>query len=235
MNSMALVPVLLTAFYAGLLGSGHCFGMCGGIAGSLGAMGGAGGRAAALGSALLFNGGRLVGYGLLGGLAALLLGGAGEMLAVPMWGRWLRLLTALMIALIGLRYLFGWRALDWLEKAGGGVWARVSPLAARAAAMPGWTGRLVLGLCWGLLPCGLVYTLLLTAAATGAFGSGALTMLAFGAGTLPAMLGLTLASPLLSAFLADRWTRRLIGLALVLLAVWAVFLAWPVGTEGHLH
>ena len=49
--------VLVTAFLAGLLGSGHCFGMCGGIAGSLGALsGGAGKRSLALPALLAYRG-----------------------------------------------------------------------------------------------------------------------------------------------------------------------------------
>lgn len=233
MTEVQLLPVLTTALLAGLLGSGHCFGMCGGIAGSLGALGGVKPRGHAVLAAATFNMGRLLSYGVLGGLAALLLAGVGEALAVPAWGRWLRLLTAILIGMVGLQFLLGWRLLDFLEQAGGRVWAHVSPLAVRAAARPGMVGRMALGMCWGLLPCGLVYTLLLTAASTGAFATGFLVMLVFGLGTLPAMLGLTLAVPTLSALLAERRTRRIIGLALLLLASWSAVLALP--GPGHIH
>ena len=60
----------------------------------------------------------------------MLVGVAGEALNVPFWGRWLRLFTAMMIALIGLKYLFGWHALDWLGRAGGGLWAGIYSLMA---------------------------------------------------------------------------------------------------------
>jgi sulfite exporter TauE/SafE len=56
--------VLVTALLAGLLGSGHCFGMCGGIAGSLGALSGIGSRRSLVWPAVQFNLGRLLGLGM---------------------------------------------------------------------------------------------------------------------------------------------------------------------------
>lgn len=236
MTPVELVPVLATAFLAGLLGAGHCFGMCGGIAGGLGAL--SSGRNAWL-SAVLFNFGRVLSYSLLGGIAALVLGAAGEALSVPAWSRWLRVVTALLIALVGLRFLFDWKGIAQIEKAGAGLWRRMTPLVRRAASHPGLAGRLALGLCWGFLPCGMVYTVLLTAISTGGFGSGFLTMLAFGAGTLPALLGMTLWAPALSGFLQERTTRRLVGLGLLLVAAWTLFVLFGMGSggmgAGHQH
>jgi len=63
-------------------------------------------------------------------------------------------------------------------------------------------------------------------------------MLAFGVGTLPAMLGLTAAAPALASFLEDRTVRRVIGFALVVLAVWTVAMMWGSMTQGsmsHAH
>jgi sulfite exporter TauE/SafE len=222
---------------AGLLGSGHCFGMCGGIAGSLGMMAGRGGRRAAVLDAALFNLARILAYAGLGALAGLVVGGAGEALSVPGWGRWLRVATAVLIGLVGLRFLFDWRGLERIERLGAGLWRRVSPLAMRAARWPGPTGRLLLGACWGLLPCGLVYTMLLTGAASGTAAGGALVMFAFGLGTLPSMLGLSLAAPTLDGLLRETAVRRFIGLGLVLLAGWALIMALGLapGQGGHEH
>ena len=221
MNVSTELPVLLTALFAGILGSGHCFGMCGGIAGTLGALGGGTGRAR-FAPALLFNSGRVASYVLLGGVLALVLGGVGEMLSVPRWARALRIVTAVMILLIGLRFLFDFSLLARLERLGGGVWQRIRPVALRFSARPGAFGRFMVGVCWGFLPCGLVYTMLLTAASTGRFYTGAAVMLAFGAGTLPSMVGLSIAAPALGAILQERWVRRVIGLALILLAAWTL-------------
>jgi sulfite exporter TauE/SafE len=233
MNGME-PAIWATAFLTGLLGSGHCFGMCGGIAGSLGALSGTNGRSIAL-PALHFNFGRLLGYALLGALAGGFIGAAGEIMALKPLGKWLRAVTALMVALIGLRFLLDWRGLDRIEKGGAGLWRRIMPLAVRISQRHDWIGRLGLGVCWGFLPCGLVYTVLMTAASTGQGLSGAATMFAFGLGTLPAMLGLTLAAPALSAFLADRLVRRIVGFSLVVLALWMALGLFGAlsGSSGH--
>jgi sulfite exporter TauE/SafE len=60
-------------------------------------------------------------------------------------------------------------------------------------------------------------------------------MFAFGAGTLPAMLGLTLAAPALSAFLSDRLVRRIVGFSLVVLAAWMVVPLFTGPAAGHAH
>lgn len=222
--------VLTTAFLAGLLGSGHCFGMCGGIAAGLGAMA----RGRAVVPALQFNLARLGSYALLGLISASVLGGVSDLTAL---GRWLRLLTALMIFMIGLRFLFDFRGLELIERSGAGLWKKIMPVALRAGKRKDWIGRITLGACWGLLPCGLVYTVLLTAASTGNAVGGTMTMLAFGAGTLPAMLGLTAAAPALATFLQDRTVRRVIGFALLVLALWALITMWAAsqGQMNHMH
>jgi sulfite exporter TauE/SafE len=219
--------VLSTAFLAGLLGSGHCFGMCGGIAAGLGAMS----RGRAIVPALQFNLARLVSYAVLGLIAASVLGGVSGLLP---WARWLRLLTAVMILMIGLKFLFNFRGIEFIERGGAGLWKKILPFALKAGNRQDWIGRLLLGFCWGFIPCGLVYTVLMTAASTANPVSGAVTMLAFGVGTLPAMLGLTAAAPALASFLEDRTVRRVIGFALVVLAVWTALMMWGSMTQGSM-
>jgi sulfite exporter TauE/SafE len=222
--------VLSTAFLAGLLGSGHCFAMCGGIAAGLGVMS----KGKTIFPAIQFNLARLGSYALLGLVSAALLG---ELSGLSQAGRWLRILTAVMIFMIGLRFLFDFRGLEIIERGGAVLWKKVMPFALRAGQRNDWKGRITLGACWGLLPCGLVYTLLLTAASTGRPAAGALTMLAFGAGTLPAMLGLTAAAPALSTFLSDKTVRRVIGFALIVLALWGLMmiLSASQGSGNHAH
>jgi sulfite exporter TauE/SafE len=239
MNSLIDISALFTALFVGLLGSGHCFGMCGGIAAGLGSLPAstdtqtsAKPRAT---SAILFNFGRILSYAILGLISAWILTKVGKALNVPQWGMILRFLTALMIFLIGLQFLFNWQLLAGIERVGARVWKYVLPIAVKASSLPGGTGRLLLGLCWGLLPCGLVYSVLLTASAAGSPVSGALVMLAFGAGTLPSMLGMSLAAPALAGMLSDQWTRKLMGAALILLAVLSVFLMAVKMQSGQHH
>ena len=220
--------VLTTAFLAGLLGSGHCFGMCGGIAAGLGAMS----KGRAIMPAMQFNLARLSSYAVLGLLAASLLGGLSDLKQA---GRIFRLLTAAMIFMIGLKFLFDFRGLEFIERGGASLWKKVMPLAIRAGNRQDWIGRLLLGALWGLIPCGLVYTILLTAASTANPLGGAATMLAFGIGTLPAMLGLTAAAPVLASFLGDRTVRRVIGFALIVLALWTLVMMWGADQGGMNH
>jgi len=223
--------VLSTAFLAGLLGSGHCFGMCGGIAAGLGAMS----KGRAIAPAIQFNLARLFSYAVLGLVAASVLGGVSGLVPIA---RWLRILTAVMILLIGLKFLFNFSGVAWIERGGAGLWRRIMPFALKAGNRQDTLGRLLLGACWGFIPCGLVYSVLMTAASTARPLSGALTMLAFGAGTLPSMLGLTVAAPALAAFLEDRTVRRLIGFALVVLSLWTIGMMWGAisqQTMNHTH
>ena len=227
--------VLVTAFLAGLLGSGHCFGMCGGIAGSLGALaGGSGGRRLAL-PAFQFNLGRMIGYAVLGAIAAGIIGAAGEIMQLKQYGKWLKVITAAMVMLIGLSFLVNWKGLGIIEKGGAGIWRKVSPLASKVSQRHDWVGRTGLGILWGFLPCGLVYTVLMTAASTGNAVSGAITMFAFGAGTAPAMMGMTVAAPALSAFLSDKLVRRIVGFSLIVLAIWMLMPIIAGGGGGHAH
>jgi len=222
------LSALITAFFVGLLGSGHCFGMCGGIAAGLGTLPGTrtdpSGTGPSAVSALLFNFGRILSYAVLGLVSAWILAGVGQVLNVPKWSMLLRFLTAVMIFLIGVQFLFNWQTLAFIERAGAKIWKRILPVAVRAGRLPGGSGRLLLGLCWGLLPCGLVYSVLLTASASGSAMAGAGVMFAFGLGTMPSMLGMSLAAPALAAMLSDTWTRKLMGVALILLAVLSVTL-----------
>ena len=219
---------LITAFFVGLLGSGHCFGMCGGIAAGLGSLPGANENQAntkpRISSAFLFNFGRLLSYACLGLISAWLFAKLGHALNIPKWGMILRLITALMIFLIGLQFLLNWQTLAGIERLGAKVWKLILPVAIKASSLPGGTGRLLLGLCWGLLPCGLVYSVLLTASAAGSPIPGAAVMLSFGLGTLPSMLGMSLSAPALAVLLNDKWSKKLMGAALVLLAVLSVSL-----------
>jgi sulfite exporter TauE/SafE len=81
-----------------------------------------------------------------------------------------------------------------------------------------------------------VYTVLMTAASTGNAGAGAVTMFAFGLGTAPAMLGLTVAAPALGTFLGDRLVRRIVGFSLVVLAFWMLMPLLASGAgSGHMH
>ena len=204
--------------------------MCGGIASGLGTTAA---RKGALSAALVFNLSRITSYAVLGGIAAMFLGLTGEVLSLPSWSHWLRLVTAILIALVGIQFLFGLSFLSMIERGGARLWGKLSPLVQRLTSVRGLAGRAALGMAWGFLPCGLVYTILLTAASMGSFAKGATVMLAFGIGTLPALLGMTLWAPALAGLLQDNLFRRAIGVALIVLALWSVLMTGGVESHGR--
>ena len=226
----------LTALLAGLLGSGHCLAMCGGIAAALGSCG-AGQRRAW--QPLLYQLGRLGSYGTAGSIAGAVGAAAGFAFSAARWGELLRLAAALVVIAIGLDMALEanalTRALRLPERWGARLWRRLSPATAALARAPPGVRALALGFVWGWLPCGLVYSVLIAAAVAGSGARGGLTMLAFGLGTLPAMSGV--------GYLGRRLPRRdgafarLLGASLVACGVWtaAVPLAQLSGVHVHQH
>jgi sulfite exporter TauE/SafE len=73
-------------------------------------------------------------------------------------------------------------------------------------------GAFAVGAVWGWLPCGLVYSVLVSALASGSARQGGLLMLAFGLGTLPNLLAMGLFAQQLRSILQQRWMRRTAGL-----------------------
>lgn len=177
----------IAAFLIGLLGGTHCVSMCGGIVGALTVnMPGRAGRQWPV--HLAYNLGRVATYTMLGGALGAL-GTVGmlfsDILPVQMG---LYVLANLMLVALGL-YLTGFtRLLAPVERAGLVLWKRVQPFTARFIPARSVGQALPLGLLWGFLPCGLVYSVLTTALVTGSAGRGAGLMLAFGLGTLPNLM-----------------------------------------------
>ncbi|MBS1200026.1 MAG: hypothetical protein H6R27_704 [Proteobacteria bacterium] len=212
-------PVLAAAATLGLAGSVHCLGMCGGIAAAAGTQAPAD---RATFAALTFNAGRIGSYALLGAAVGALVGAAVAQVPVRPFAIALRAVAGLLMLMMGLSLLTG-RDLLSLERLGSRAWNRLRPLAGRALALPVPLRFAGLGLVWGFLPCGLVYSALALAAASGSSARGAATMLAFGAGTLPAMLAVTLAGAAFTRSLSGLRTRRLAGALMIVFAVWTAF------------
>lgn len=188
-----MISMLGAAFAAGLLGSPHCVGMCGGFAGACGRAGR---------GLWLWHAGRLSTYATLGALA----GGFGAVLPGPAWVPAvlsLGLLAWFSLALAGL-------VPEPAPRAG-----CVARLGGRLLGRRGSASRFAFGLVNGLLPCGMVYAALSIAIAAAHPAAGALVMVAFGLGTAPA---LTLFPGLVRRLAARSPTHRRVVAALVLAA-----------------
>jgi sulfite exporter TauE/SafE len=95
--------------------------------------------------------------------------------------------SGIALVLVGLR-MTGVLKLRVFDAAGARVWRRLAPLAAGLKRVPRRARPFAAGMLWGWLPCGMAYAMLAVAAATADPGRAALLMLAFGLGTLPALL-----------------------------------------------
>jgi|AntDeeMinimDraft_5_1070356.scaffolds.fasta_scaffold00395_7 sulfite exporter TauE/SafE len=216
-------PTTLTAaFVAGLAGSAHCMGMCGGIVASLG-LGTAGERSGplrSLGYALLYNGGRIASYTVAGAIVGSIGMLAGGSLQAPGTGVVLRAITGLVLVAIGLQVAFGLRLLQPIERLGFRLWARIAPLARGLMARRGALAAVGLGALWGWLPCGLVYGMLFAALAAGnPIESGGL-MAAFGLGTAPAMIATGAFASRLRRYTHQPGFRRAAGIVVIGLGLW---------------
>lgn len=173
----------LALFLVGLLGGTHCVGMCGGIVGALSL-----GAPARWSMLFAYNAGRIISYSAAGAIAGAL-GAASLGLEGQVPVRLILYFVAnLMLVALGLYLLGVTRALAFTERAGQHLWRLLQPLTKRFLPARNMAQAFPLGLLWGWLPCGLVYSALASALTAGSGGRGALMMLAFGLGTLPNLL-----------------------------------------------
>ncbi|MES2537080.1 MAG: sulfite exporter TauE/SafE family protein [Pseudomonadota bacterium] len=237
MDGINLVPV----FLVGLLGSVHCIGMCGGIVAAFSAapapqrnfpVAVAAYRAPALGAVdgalrvLSYNTGRIASYVMAGAIAGGIAGGARALTGIStlqVGGYWL---ANLMLVALGLYLMDVWRGLARLEAAGHVVWRHIAPLMKPLLPMDSPLKALALGGIWGWLPCGMVYSVLLTAIMSGSALSGAAVMLAFGLGTLPMLLAMGLLGTHMKGWARRRSVRVAGGLLVLAFGIAGLARTW---------
>jgi uncharacterized protein len=242
MTGLNLLPV----FLIGLLGSVHCVGMCGGIVSAFSvASQSAGDRrrrfpvpVIATSTSLVsteaidtslrvlsYNAGRISSYALAGAAA----GGIAQGARALSWLSSLEIgaywLANIMLVLLGLYLMDAWRGLSHLEDAGRTIWRRIKPLMKHFLPMNTPAKAFALGGLWGWVPCGMVYSVLLTAMLTGSATSGAAVMIAFGLGTLPTLLGIGMVGARLQALTRRRAVRVASGLIVLAFGILGMYRA----------
>lgn len=224
-----------SAFLVGLLGGVHCFSMCGGIVSAL-----------SLGVSkdlqdqqfkllklqLGYNLGRMSSYvvaGVIAGTLGLLALDLAGMLLVRIA---LQLLAALMMFSLGL-YLGGWwYGITRVERMGSHIWRRIEPLSRKLIPVQSVGGAIVLGMVWGWLPCGLIYSVLIWALSTGSPLQGGFLMLSFAVGTLPNLLLMGVFAARMGLYLKRKGVRQMAGALVALLGVWQFWLALKLVTNA---
>lgn len=207
-----MIEGFLAAVLMGLAGSGHCMGMCGGIAAALGQQ-----QSTAL-RITLFNLSRVASYAIIAALLGSSIAVIGGELKMLMPG--LRLFAGLLLIAMGLYLLDWWRGIQMLERGGAVLWRRLQPISRYLMSKRTLPSTLALGLLWGFLPCGLVYSALSWSIAYSGDTHAAWLMLGFGLGTLPSMLAASFTGAWVQRLFRHRATRSLVAVSLILFGLW---------------
>lgn len=217
-TSSAAMPLsIAAAFVAGIASSAHCMVMCGGISGALGMRARQHGvpAARALAQGLGYQLGRTASYTVAGALCGGLGGALAALIDLAGVARALRVAAGVLLIALALQIALRRRGFNSLERLGARFWRRLAPFAAAGRAdRPG--GALLLGMVWGWMPCGMIYSMLAFAALSGGAARGAVTLAAFGLGTWPAVLAGGLISGQLSRLARARGLYALAGVLLAL-------------------
>jgi len=210
------------AFLIGLLGASHCISMCGGITGALSMAipPGSNRQSRLLATLLSYNLGRIFSYG----LAGFIMGSFGWLLAeqASVIATALRTIAAILLIVMGLYIAGWWKGLVFIEKLGGGLWKIIQPWSKKVLPVKDLKGALLLGLIWGWLPCGLVYSTLIWSSMANDPVLSSLHMIAFGLGTLPAILTTGLLAKQASSLIQNTGFRMLSGLLLIAYGLWTL-------------
>lgn len=225
---------VLSAGLVGLLGSVHCVGMCGGIAGSLSSLMAASAKTAPWQMLLAYNVGRVSSYMIAGALAgglgstALAVFSPDHVAAVGLT------LSGLFMLAFGL-YLSGWwQALAAIEKLGLALWQRIGPWSRHLLPVHHTGQALALGALWGWLPCGLVYATLIWSLANADPLRGAVLMGAFGLGTLPLLIAIGSSAYTLTNVVRQKRVRQFAGTLVMLFGMLTLFgVVRPVHLGNH--
>lgn len=209
--------LLLTIFLGSLVSGWHCALMCGGIAVAMENPVRIVTRRRLMLEQLVMHIGRIAMYAALGGLA-------GAVGAVLWQQRWMPVQRTLFVLAAVLLLVNAWwlahgsrnannRFEAWLAAATAGIWKKLTERLSAQGAVSGKLttlhGRLLAGMVWGLVPCGLIYAVLPYALLSGGAAAGASLMLAFGLGTLPNLLLISGFSARLAGISHRDWARYL--------------------------
>ncbi|PCJ88685.1 MAG: hypothetical protein COA54_02260 [Thiotrichaceae bacterium] len=221
-------PITLTAaFLLGFFSSLHCIGMCGGIIGALSLslpLEIRNNKAKLFSFVLSYNIGRLLSYGMAGLIAGAVGTSVLQSTGFDQGHAILRSIGVAMMVAIGL-YLTGWLPqLARVEKIGIPIWKRLEPIGRKLVPVASIPKALAYGLIWGWLPCGLVYFVLIWALTAGDAWLGAMTMIAFGAGTLPTLITAGFMTSWITRFAHSTKARQIVGLLIIVMAIGSLFI-----------
>lgn len=217
------------AFLVGLMGAGHCIGMCGGLIGAFSSQLPRSAKQNQLALQLRFlftyNLGRILSYALAGALVGGSASALGMLFDMDLYLITLRLIAGLMMVATGLYIAQIWSGVVQVERAGKLIWRFLSPIASRMVPVKTIPQAFIGGMLWGWLPCGLVYSTLTWAVAANSASQGAMIMASFGLGTLPALLSAGVAANVFGRWVQNRAVRLVSGSILVIFGLQTLYIA----------
>lgn len=137
----------------------------------------------------------------------------------------LRILASIMMIILGLYIGKWWSGLTHIERIGHVIWRFILPLTKHFLPLTSPLKAIPFGFLWGWLPCGLVYSTLTWAAVSGSAIDGMIIMLAFGLGTLPAMLALGSIADKFKSLLNNSYFKRINGLFIIIYGIHTGYIA----------
>lgn len=213
-----------SAFVIGLLGSGHCIVMCGGISTMLTTAISDTSRHKKYAIILAYNFGRIASYSLIGALVAFTSSMATKNIGLPV--SLLKTIAGVFLILLGL-YLGQWFMwLSRVEHLGKNIWRYIAPQTKRFIPIKNIRSAFALGALWGWLPCGLVYSTLTWALASADALDGALIMFFFGLGTLPALLSVSLGTISIKSLLSHRLFRKVTASLVISYGIYTILILY---------
>ncbi len=234
------IGLLVSAWLVGTLGGLHCVAMCGGLLGAIGARDAASTQPLQPARTLVvrqatYHAGRIITYSLLGALFGALGAAALGIVDLLPLQRAIYILANVFLLLLGTSLVLRTPGVPIMQRFGARAFAPVlramQPVLQRSDA----SGRIAMGLVWGLMPCALIYSVLPLALLAGGAWQGGLVMLAFGLGTLPNLLATSVLMSRAGRFMsgsAMRHAAAVVMIAFGVLGIWRVLFAPDALAQG---
>ncbi len=210
---------LITPFLIGLFSSVHCLAMCGGLCGVFCK------NSPSVASILLINFGRILTYTFLGLIFAGVVKGLAISLPIAQIGFWIRSILGLVLVFLGIRILLNKSSLHSFFSSNL-IWTKAKKQLTILNKQNSAIAHLGKGIVWGLIPCGLLYGVLIAAATTGKTLNGGLFMFAFGLGTLPSMFVAAGMINQWQKFAQSKSLRFGAGTFIVVIGLWSLISPW---------
>lgn len=223
---------LLTAFSVGILGGAHCIGMCGGIIGALTLSAQVDQYRQRMLLIISYNMGRIASYVLIAWIFYQFFHAIEQYFSL----QFMRYVAGALLIAMGLYLADWWRGLIYLEKAGSYLWRWIQPFSKKLLPVQTYPQALLLGVLWGWLPCGLIYSVLAYSSAADSGLNAMLTMLVFALGTLPAVMASGLLAERLVVLVKQSIIRKTFALLIIVFGVWTLWqTALHSGHHGSHH